>query len=713
MKVVSVEARAALLLCAGVLCMSAAGYQGAKTDSAGGEIRSAYSKAIDWDSTLKFEVADGYDSNLGGLRTGTYFLNSDIVVGRYVIDVTGGVRPVLELGEGRTLTILGKNTKKYYDELHALSATGSGSGSVTQLKSGTILLPATYDTADTAAFGVLAIPRGPTGGNVAKDVTFLVGGGESPAVLDAQEIRIRYGTNNWVVVTNNGLVKVSSSGTKLFDDDLYDRNSSIYPSYTNAIHAALRNGIRVTDGGVYSNSTPSAGTKLELFGYPESSGNSFEVVNGGCLAGWRSFYLEASSGNTFAFRGSATRQIFDANTPCQVQGYGSRLEITDGAQLTLKDSEKNSSGRLWFGTGGCSNVVLVAGAGSVFTCESSGTLLGQKNTEGNVLEVRDGATFNVNGLQIGREGTATTPAKGNVLRVVDEGVYKDDSGSLIVGYGDDKKAGCEYSCSNRLEVATGGSVSIKQYLYICYGSNSWDNVVDVSDGDVDVKGTVRFCFNGRSGFMSVRDGGKVSVGNAFQYGQEPGTIASNCVMEVLSGSEVAVHSEFIVSGQNNRLVVSNGTICTASTTARGIQLTSGRTAGRDKDFSLVIAGTNPVIRAGSELSGAEPALSIRGDAVVDFIVPDGGYIEAPLQAPVGKLGIMKDTSGNVPALRFHVEDCGRDHIRCVIAEGESLAIDQDVLAAARAALPSNCRLSVTGNQMTLRVNPYGSRIVVR
>lgn len=712
MKVVSFEARAALLLCTGALCMSAAGYQGCKPDSAGGEIRSAYNKKIDWDSTLKFADTSGdYDSNLGGLRSGTYYLDSDLVVGRYVIDVKNVGSPVLDLGEGRTLTFLGRLIKKYYDERHAISATGSGSGSVTQLKSGTVLLPATYDTADTAAFGVLAIPRGPS--DVSKDVTFLVGGGESPAVLDAQQIRIRYGTNNWVVVTNNGLVKVSSFGTKLFDDDLYANNSSLYQQYVDAACAARLNGIRVTDGGVYSNSTPSAGTQLKLFGFPESSGNSFEVVNGGCLAGWRSFYLDASAGNTFAFRGTSTRQIFDANTPCRVHGFGSRLEITDGAQLTLTDSEKKSSGRLWLGNGGCSNVVLVAGSGSVFTCESSGTLLGQKNTEGNVLEIRDGATFNANGLQIGREGTATTPARGNVLRVVDGGVYIDSTDSLIVGYGEDRTAGCEYSCSNRLEVAAGGSVSVKQYLYVCLGSNSWDNVVDVSDGDVDVKGTVRFCYRGRSGFMSVRDGGKVSVGNAFQYGQESGAVASNCVMEVLSGSEVAVYSEFIVSGQNNRLVVSNGTVRTASKTARGIQFPSGRSSGRDKDFSLVIAGTNPVIRAGSELSGAEPALAIRGDAVVDFIVPDGGYIEAPLQAPVGELGIIKDTSGNLPTLRFHVEDCGRDHIRCVIAEGESLTVDPEVLAAARSALPVNCRLSVKGNQLLLRVNPYGSRIVVR
>jgi hypothetical protein len=49
----------------------------------------------------------------------------------------------------------------------------------------------------------------------------------------------------------------------------------------------------------------------------------------------------------------------------------------------------------------------------------------------------------------------------------------------------------------------------------------------------------------------------------------------------------------------------------------------------------------------------------------------------------------------------------------VIAEGESLTVAPEVLAAARSALPVNCRLSVKGNQLLLRVNPYGSRIVVR
>ena len=207
--------------------------------------------------------------------------------------------------------------------------------------------------------------------------------------------------------------------------------------------------------------------------------------------------------------------------------------------------------------------------------------------------------------------------------------------------------------------------------------------------------------------MSVRDGGKVTVGGAVQFGQESGTIASNCVVEVLSGAEIAARNEFIVSGQNHVLTVSNGMIRTTSASSRGIQLPSCRTAGRDSNLMIEIAGTNPVIRAEGVSTSAEPALTVRGDTKVDFIVPAGGYVAPPFQAPTGKLGFIEDSLGNVPDLRFDVSACTPSFVRCVIARGDVLEVSESVLARARANLPGNCRLSVVSNELVLKINHTG------
>ena len=683
--------RATLLLavCAAEFSLNA--YQ--TTMRANCELRAAYDKSIDWNATLQFATTDSsYDANLGGMLGGRYWLDSDLVTGRLFIDRKTPSDVELDLGDGRTMTILG------YSSIPAINY--NSSGSVVTLKSGRILLPASYPGTQNPVYSAFMAPRANNDSYGAHDTTFVVGGGASTAMLDAQEIHYQYGTNNLLVVTNNGIVSVSGTGTR------------IGTSYSTAANPygvlATGNCIRVTSGGVYSNSNVGASITFSLFGLSGCAGNAFEVVNGGRLEGWARFDLAESAGNTLAFRGAETSHTFDTTngTPSTIKGHGTRLEITDGASLRLKDSVKGSGGRFWLGNGGCSNMILVAGNGSTFTCESTGPLIGQKNTEGNVLEVRDGGKVRADGVYIGREGSKTDPTRGNVVRVVRNGSFT-DALSMMVGYGDDSVAGREYSCSNRLEIASGGSVSVGEYLTVSGGSNSWANAIDVSAGTLTVGSSLRFSFRGQSSVMSVRDGGKVTVGGAVQFGQESGAIASNCVMEVLSGAEIAAGNEFIVSGRNHMLAVSNGMIRTTSSRSRGIQLPSCRTAGRDSDFTIAITGTNPVIRAEGTSTSAEPVLTVRGSTEVDFTIPQGGYVAPPFQTPIGKLGFIEDSLGNVPDLRFDVSACTKGLVRCVIARGDTLQVADSVLAHARANLPENCRLLVVGNELVLKVGKAG------
>ncbi len=671
---------------AGGLLLSAQAYQDAKRANC--DLRAAYDKSIDWLDT--FTKTSTNDPSFGAMQTGTYTLASDLVSGRLVIDRASNT--VLDLGEGRTMTLIGQP-----DTWLAIGSTGPGSRGTVQLKSGTILLPAAYPGVTTGPY--LGLPRSSEANDsYGHDTTFIVGGGPTAAVLDLGGVNLRWGTNNWLIVTNNGYVAVKGSGTKLADSG----------------HAtATRNGIRVTDGGVYSKAQAGVVLPFSLFGLAGSTGNVFEVTNGGRLDGWERFDLKASAGNVLAFRGAATHQTFNvtnASSTCAIRGTGTRLEVTDGARLDILTGTPGR-GRIWLGLGEneCSNVLYVAGSGSTFSCAAAnGNLIGQSRSEGNRVEVCDGAEVVMPNTHIGQGGTPAQPAKGNVVRVTTGGTFT-DSQTLQVGYGDTNPLTNGIVCSNRLEVASGGIVNAGT-LQVGQATNAWGNVVDVADGTVNVANNLIFGKWGHDNRMRVHDGGKVTAGGPFKWGLNESGFASNNVMEGTSGGEV-VAKEFIVYGTNHTLVVSNGTIRTTNEKANGIQL-PWYNNDRDWDFTLEVAGTNPVLRAEGTPSAAY-VFAIRRGAKVMFRVPREGYVEPPLQSLNGLFGIFDDGKGNIPDLRFDVSACGMHPVRCVIASGNPLQVSTAVMNKMRADLPENCKLKLADNKLTLTVNEFGTSIIFR
>ena len=309
---------------------------------------------------------------------------------------------------------------------------------------------------------------------------------------------------------------------------------------------------------------------------------------------------------------------------------------------------------------------------------------------------------------IGQGGSPTNPAKGNVVRVTTGGTFT-DSLTLQVGYGAENPLTNGTVCSNRLEVASGGTVNATT-LQIGQATNSWGNVVDVADGTVNVKNNLIFGKWGYDNRMKVHDGGKVTVGGTFKWGLNESGVASNNVMEGLSGGEV-VAKEFIPYGTNHTLVVSNGTIRTRNEKSHGIQL-PWYNNDRDWDFTLEIAGTNPVLRAEGTPSSAY-VFAIRRGAKVIFRVPRTGYMEPPLQAPNGRMGLFDDDNGNFPDVQFDVSACGMHSVRTVIAEGNPLWIKPTTLTRMQANLPENCKLKVADNKLTLTVNEFGTQIIIR
>ena len=651
------------------------------------ELRAAYSKSIDWDATLQFELTSSYDPHLGGLYSNTYTLNSDLVAARLFFDRSGRNNPVLDLGDDRTFTLLG------YSGVPALNLGKNAIGGTLQLKSGTLLLPATFAQTTSNICPNVMWPR--AADCTAHDANLLIGGGSSMAKLDAQEIQLMYGTNNWLVVTNNGIVAVKGTGVKIACDTGNSSNN-------NKAKLATGNGIRVTNGGVFSNRTSSVDHTLNLFGLTGCTGNVFEVVNGGQLVGWNTFSI-AGGGNMLAFRGANTRQTFTGSTELfLVNGVGSRIDVTGGAHLTVASS--GGKGRIWAGTSSSSfsNVIYVAGIGSRLSCGDSGFNFGQQDSSYNLMEVTDGGEAVMTFSSIGRGGNAATPAKCNVLRVSNGGVYNDPS-SLVIGYGDGSKTTSRYACSNRLEVTSGGVVNADKF-FVGYGTNSWGNVVDISDGTLNVTNDFSLGVWGQEGRVSIRDGGFVNVGKSFLCGRSSGVVASNNVIEVMSGGEI-VAQQFTVCGTNHMIVVSNGTIRTVAGTNYRLQLLHGD-IGRDGSLTVVLTGTNPVLRAEGTVTSSG-SLVVRSGTTLDFRVPASGYVAPPLQTSAGPLLFEVDKFGNVPELRFDVSACTSGVVRCVLARGDTLQVADSVLARARANLPENCRLRVIGNELVLKINYTG------
>lgn len=703
-----------LLACCLGGSMHAEAYQVAKAGIARSDLagwgsmpNAAWGKNPAWDvdRALSTSYAD-YDSNCGALRASTYYLSTDLTIARLCLDQKN-IASILDLGDDRTLTVLGAGMSA------SIGTTQDASGSSVRHQSGTIYFPASYGDVypgkTLSTTPRLGIPRN---NEACIGFTWYEGGGTNCARLLTPSVFLCGGTNNWVVVTNNGVIataktELGSSGT------------------------GLRNGIRITDGGVYSNALAGTKSELSVFGGKDAISNRFEVVDGGRLEGFERFNVAAGRHGVFAFRGAATRcefNVTNASNVCFLNGAGNRLEVTGGAQVTVRSSNNAGRARIWIGTSSNvnnSNGVYVAGQGSKLSFASYGNLVGQYSTRNNYLHVTDGGELIVPNTKVGQGGTLASPACGNWVRVDGGGILRDPS-SFVVGYGEPNGT-TMFACSNRLDVVDGRAI----FLDCTIGShtNAFDNVMDIgAGGKVDVTGTTsssgfRIGQWGYGNRLVVHDGGRLSVTNDLTWGQSSNVCASNNVLEVLSGAEVSANT-IVAFGRNQSLVVSNAVLRTTGTNqCNGVQFPWFGTA--DWDMWVTVGGTNPVIRSLSSNSASNEsyALGVRRGAHLKFIVPKEGYVEPPLQAPHGRVGFFDNAQGDFPEITFDVSGCGRGLTKTVLAEGCELYVSAGVLAAMRANLraavtatfdaSTPCSLEATSTRLVLKVGSNGTMFLPR
>ena len=629
----------------------------------------------------------------GGLYltlSGHFTMSADMEVHGFIADDgKPNLRFYFDLDDDRVLTALG-------DTRHAFGS-NSGVNSQFWVTGGTFLVPETCWYQKTGAtrannYAIIAPQRQSTakGG-----VTFGVFNREGDtkrtknAKVMTPMLRVGYGYDNWFVASNNAEVVVG-------EVDL---------GYYAA--AAANNGILIDSGAQMTVTNQAVLTTGAGSGVVS---NSFIVSDGGGISGFDRFQMKGV-GDLLAFRGAGTDVSFPSTTKSEILGRGDRIEVTGGASLTLSH---NAQGRVWLGglASSVSNVIRVAGAGSRFVANGTGFLLGQNTGSDNGVEVTDGARADFNSLHVGHAGTAANPVRGCYLKVSDGGVVV-DAGETDVGGASNAGSGNEYSEGNWLEVTSGGVVSNDTLQIGCFTS-SRDNAVVVDGGRIRTTRNVFCNYKGVGSRVTIRNGGVLDVGGQFFTGlndQNATWCGTDARVEVLSGGVLSAAGNVHFHGTNSTLVVSNGTV-----SAEGmIHLPYYYPA--DRSCHVVIAGANPVVRAANG-KGDRFGIGFRYDAQVHFVVPDGGYAEAPFQSLKGEVNMANNWQ--VP-MTFDLSACGRGLcFETVLIEskdkqltfGENQAVDRaNYLKKVNDAMP---RDAVGGHPLAkVYTTPDGCRLVLR
>lgn len=455
--------------------------------------------------------------------------------------------------------------------------------------------------------------------------------------------------------------------------------------------------------------------------------------------------LRLKEGSSFYSKGRITMS-YD-------KGKDRRIEVLSGSRLIVESSDlrTDSDGDFY----SSKSMVLVSGTNSYLKVPT--LYCGMRQRDILVRATDHGKIELTSVLHIG-----WGKGSGNCRTVVDDyGTIK--SASTIYLSGDGQQQACG---TNALEVLSGGTLETKGTIYMgSYGANttSKGDAIVVSNGTLKaariVPGqnvgsddhVVRFigpdtviefshssapyylfgkgcgcliemdqaswifgnnsmCFgytdgqnanlNGSNNVFRLKNSAKLAVTRAnfndFYIGtSDPRTIGNR--MEILSGSDVSV-GPFSIGSRANGLVVSNGTL-----NCKSFEI--GRLFGSNTpaDNRVVLQGTAPSIVSSNAFSAVR-------SSTVRIEVPVGGLTgeKAPIAAKSFKMDstsiLEVDAAACVAALR---EAGMTANVRYTLVESETaISIPDEVLAAANAKLPEDCKLVFAddGKKLVLRVS---------
>ena len=586
------------------------------------------------------------------------------------------------------------------------------------------------------------------------DVTFALGAGKTLTFKGSTGIAIRiHGADDVKLKVTSGTFKVDSATA--------DRNCVYFPSneknYTS--NAAGSRNVFTVDGA-------NSALVVPKFYLDNGADNALIVTNGASFTGDLELSTSRCLGNAFRVSGTGSRFAFSgtsglfkafdnqaatnglvevtggaavsgvqtlniggfrtcvrvsgAGTAVATTGARSTIGNTSGGMTSLEVSEGASftfggnDGRFWVGarTGSPSNTIHVTGAGTTFRAESSSNhimangsggqafivedgatsevggnfRLGAGNGDGNLLRVAGGATARFLNVYVGHGENGANA--GNRLEVRGAGTKLSLTGELVAGY-------LAATTGNKIDIRDGAAVMVQS---VTLGRQGDDNMMTVS-GDSVVSNTATitdFKIGSASSRNRLRaDGGRLLWNGNMYTGRFGDSSTGTNAVEILGGGHISVESgkDFFLFGAENTLVVSNGLL-----TAREVHLPYFNNS--DASPMVRLCGTNPVIRASGKLQ-------IRRNATV-LLAPEGeGYLEPPLQSN-GALDIITSTRIVCDFSSLAMKDGGS----CVIARGNPLTVNDDVLDTIGQSLPYGYYARVRNNELVLSRSD-GVRIIFR
>jgi T5SS/PEP-CTERM-associated repeat protein len=358
-----------------------------------------------------------------------------------------------------------------------------------------------------------------------------------------------YGLNNSLVISN---------GAKVYNDFLYAGYYGSYESAQNGNNTVLVTGTNSTlsnSGGFY-------------IGYYEN-GDTITVTNGAKLYGYDDEIGYYGNNNTLLIAGSNSlysnsSSLYVGDNDGESGGFSNSLIISNGASAIVSQT--------YFGyesyTNGY-NTALVTGTNSLFS-NSAGFYLGYYEN-GDTITVTNGAKLYGNNDYIG-DGYSPYGGDSNQVLVTGSNSLYSNSGSLYIGYNDDKGPGYVVR-GNSLTISNEAVAVVANGTYIGdYSATNGNNSVLVTGTNSTFSNSSKIYIGyGESGdFITVTNGAKL-YGHGDEIGYEEGGNSNTLI--VTGTNSLYSNSSYLYVGDTcygNSLIISNGaTAYVAGTTYVG------------------------------------------------------------------------------------------------------------------------------------------------
>lgn len=466
-----------------------------------------------------------------------------------------------------------------------------------------------------------------------------------------------------------------------------------------------RNSTLTFTGGIFEN-VQDGGTTNSIVADNQSHYGMSLVVTGSSTKFVSSFESRVKSGTYPETRFKVLDGAEAVGPHFYFGGYNSTNEISGGASLKFDDTI--NCGVCPNSGPGFNNLLTVNGATlSALDPSSKGTLYVGNGSVAydNLILAENGATIDVFALSIG-----INAATNNEMRVTGSGtkftqVATTTAATSYIGNG-------ASSVSNRLVVADRAIAEFNRVLCIGTGG-SVGGTLRIENGGVVTNKSIVYIghnnsvTNGRSARVVVTGEGSEWTSTGWQYLINSTGDAANA-HEIFVGDGAKFKGKLGFSGVGNRLVVSNATVTLdnlmTTNTAESCTGASGST--------IRIAGADAKLTT-SSLNGGDKGFA--GSEVIEFVIPETGWAEAPFRANVAftihtgvKLTLDADS---VKAYVKANPNGGK--VPLMYTGGANRAITIEDATALAANLPSNCELVNASGVLSCRIKAPGLTIIFK